>query len=64
MTETDSFNVIFEVKPQAKCSFCGASMFKKRACSEWRKKGYKTMLKCLNAGCGNKYGYEKGKIDG
>ncbi len=61
MNDDDSLKVIFEVKPEEKCSFCDGPMFVKRACSEWKKKGYKTMLKCLNAGCGNKYGYEKRK---
>lgn len=42
-----------------KCPRCGSGMFKKPACCAMRKRGWQSIVKCLNPRCSYKEGYEK-----
>jgi hypothetical protein len=52
-------NPIFAITDE-KCPTCGSSLYQKRACGSFTKKGYKQILKCPKSGCLYMRGIEEG----
>ena len=56
--ERNDVEIIFEFKNKP-CPRCGSLLVKTNACRGLSDEGWKTMLRCVTAGCGHLEGVEK-----
>jgi len=54
----DDYEIIFEIKNKP-CPRCGSKLVKTNACRGLSDEGWRTMLRCVKAGCGHLEGLEK-----